>query len=118
MKKYTDYLRDQKEREAEERYRARYSNEYALVLTRLLKNKDFRFFLSDLFGFTKPFESSFDEKGNVSSFNAGKQQIGLKIFKDILAIDPEFFTIMMKEETARSDFKNNFLKEAINGDTK
>lgn len=118
MAKYTDYLKQQKIDAANKEYIDKYSNEMALALSRLLKNKDFRFFISDLIGYTNPFQSSFDEKGNVSSFKAGKQSVGLKVFNDIIAISPSSFIDLINEEQMRKKYKDSMLEEAINGDSK
>jgi hypothetical protein len=84
----------------------------------LLNDKDFRFYIADLLGFTNPFKTSFEEKGNVSSFNAGKQAVGLKIFNDIMAISPESFLKLMKEERARKENYDAMVKEVIDGNSK
>ena len=116
MGKYSDLRKEQQIKAANGRYEEAYSGEMALVLSRLLKNKDFRFYLSDLIGYTNPFQTSFDEKGNVSSFNAGKQSVGLRIFNDIISIDPEAFILLMKEEAFRKQAKEKMLEEALYGD--
>lgn len=113
------YLEAQKERlvkAANEKYEKLYSGEMALVLSRLLKNKDFRFYISDLLGFTNPFKSPFDEKGNVSAFNAGKQSVGLRLFNDIISVDPDSFMQLMKEEASRKVAKDAIIKETMDGD--
>lgn len=118
MGKYTDYLKDQKIKSVEDKYKKLYSGEFTLVLARLLQNKDFRFFLSDLFGFTNPFTSSFEEKGNLASYNSGKQAVGLKVFNDLMAVNPESFLQLMKEEQARKEIYDNMLREALDDDSK
>ena len=112
------YLEAQKERQikaANEKYEKLYAGEMTLVLSRLLKNKDFRFYISDLLGFTNPFKSPFDEKGNVSAFNAGKQSVGLRLFNDIISVDPDSFMQLMKEEALRKETKESIVKEAMDG---
>lgn len=118
MAKYTEWLKEQKIEKANELYKQQYSGALTLALSRLLKQKDFRFFLSDLIGYTKPFDSAFEEKGNLSSFNMGKQAVGLKIFNDMMAIDPDSFMTMMKEERARKEFYDNTIKEALDDNAK
>lgn len=118
MAKYTEWLKDKKIKEANEKYQKMYSGELTLALTRLLQQKDFRLFLADLIGYTNPFESAFEEKGNLSSFNMGKQAVGLKIFNDMMAIDPSSFMTMMKEERARKEFYDNTIKEALDDNAK
>lgn len=118
MAKYTEWLKDKKVEEANKKYQQLYSGELTLSLTRLLQQKDFRLFLSDLIGFTKPFNSAFEEKGNLSSYNLGKQAVGLKIFNDIMAVDPQAFMTMMKEEKARAEFRDKIVKEAMDDNSK
>ena len=118
MAKYTEWLKDKKIEEANKKYQDLYSGEMTLALTRLLQLKDFRLFLADLIGYTKPFDTAFEEKGNLSSFNMGKQAVGLKIFNDMMAVDPQSFMTMMKEEKARTEFKNKMLEEALDDNSK
>lgn len=118
MGKYTDYLKEQKIDAVNKKYQEAYSGELTLVLSRLLQNKDFRFFLSDLIGYTNPFQSAFEEKGNVAAFNSGKQSVGLKIFNDIMAVDPDAFLQLMKEEQARKKIHDSMMKEALDDNTK
>lgn len=115
MGKYLDAIKEKQRQAANSKYEKMYSGELTLVLSRLLKNKDFRFYLSDLIGYTNPFQTSFDEKGNVSSFNAGKQSVGLRIFNDIMAIDPDAFVQLMKEEAFRKQAKDKLLQEMTDG---
>lgn len=118
MGKYTDYLKEQKIDAVNKKYQQAYSGELTLVLSRLLQNKDFRFFISDLMGYTNPFQSSFEEKGNVSAFNSGKQAVGLKVFNDIMAVDPDAFLQLMKEEQARKRIHDKIMEEALNDNSK
>ena len=118
MAKYTEWLKDKKIEEATKKYQQMYSGELTLALARLLQQKDFRLFLSDLIGFTKPFDSAFEEKGNLSSFNMGKQAVGLKIFNDMMAVDPQSFMAMMKEEKARTEFRDKIIEEALDDNSK
>lgn len=118
MAKYTEWLKDKKIEEANKKYQQVYSGELTLALVRLLQQKDFRLFLSDLIGFTKPFDSAFEEKGNLSSFNMGKQAVGLKIFNDMMAVDPQSFMAMMKEEKARTEFRDKIIEEALDDNSK
>lgn len=118
MAKYTEWLKDKKIEEANKKYQKMYSGELTLALTRLLQQKDFRLFLSDLIGYTKPFDSAFEEKGNLSSFNMGKQAVGLKIFNDMMAVDPQAFMTMMKEEKIRTEFRDKVLEEALDDNSK
>lgn len=109
MAKYTDYRKAQKEAERQEAFAKEYSEQYRLALYNLLQQKDFRFFVSDLLGFSKTFSGVFDEKGNVASFNAGKQAVGLKIFNDIIAVSPNSFIQIQKEELDRAKRRENIL---------
>lgn len=68
------------------------------VLSNLLKSQEFRFYIAELLGFCKTFESAFNEKGNVAAYQNGMQAVGQKIFNDIMLIDPEAYLKMCKEE--------------------
>lgn len=116
MGKYLDAKKERQIQLADDKYKKIYSGELTLVLSRLLKDKDFRFYLSDLIGYTNPFQTSFDEKGNVSSFNAGKQSVGLRIFNDIMSVNPDAFIQLMKEEAFRKQAKDKLLQEMTDGD--
>lgn len=113
MGKYTDYLKEKQQEEAIQKYTDAYRSDMYRALSELLKLKAFRFYISDLIGYTKPFETPFDEKGNLASFNAGKQSVGLRIFNDIINIDPEYFVLMSKEEALRAKAKSDIIKEAL-----
>lgn len=113
MGKYTDYLKEKQQEEAVKKYNDAYYTDMYRALSELLKLKAFRFYISDILGYTKPFETPFDEKGNLASFNAGKQSVGLRIFNDILGVDPEYFVMMQKEEGLRAKAKADLIKEAL-----
>lgn len=113
MGRYTDYLKEKQMDEAIKKYRDSYASDMQIALSNLLKQKDFRFFLSDILGYTNTFKSPFDEKGNLASFNAGKQAVGLKIFNDIISIEPNYFIMLTKEEGVRAKQKENIIKEAL-----
>lgn len=68
------------------------------VLSNLLKSQEFRFYMAELLGFCKTFESAFNEKGNVAAYQNGMQAVGQKIFNDIMLISPEAYLLMCKEE--------------------
>lgn len=72
--------------------------EHNKALTELVKNKSFRLYMLELLGFCKTFENAFSEKGNVAAFNNGLQAAGQKIFNDIMAIDPETYIQMCKDQ--------------------
>lgn len=78
------------------------------ALTNLLKNKDFRFYMSELLGFCKTFENAFSEKGNVAAFNNGLQAAGQKIYNDIMMISPESYIKMCKEEEDILAIRKNY----------
>lgn len=78
------------------------------ALTNLLKNKDFRFYMSELLGFCKTFESAFSEKGNVAAYNNGMQAVGQKIFNDIMSVDRESYIQMCKEEEGILAIRNQY----------
>lgn len=73
-------------------------DKHTSALTNLLKNQEFRFYMSELLGFCKTFENAFSEKGNVAAYNNGLQAAGQKIFNDIMMISPESYITMCKEE--------------------
>lgn len=68
------------------------------VLFNLLKSQEFRFYMAELLGFCKTFESAFNEKGNVAAYQNGMQAVGQKIFNDIMLIDPSAYIKMCEEE--------------------
>lgn len=72
--------------------------EHNKALAKLLKDKDFRFYMSELLGYCKTFQNAFSEKGNVAAFNNGLQYAGQKIFNDIMLIDPNAYILMCEEE--------------------
>lgn len=72
--------------------------EHNKALAELVKNKSFRFYMAELLGFCKTFDNAFSEKGNVAAFNNGLQSAGQKIFNDIMAISPDTYIQMCKEE--------------------
>ena len=74
-------------------------SEHKKALNELVKNKSFRFYMSELLGFCKTFDNAFSEKGNVAAFNNGRQSVGQKIFNDIMMIGPETYIQMCKEES-------------------
>lgn len=80
------------------RYRSILQSMHDNSLRKLLKNKDFRFYMSELIGYCKTFENAFSEKGNVAAFNNGLQAAGQKIYNDIMLISPESYIKMCKEE--------------------
>lgn len=81
------------------------------ALSKLLQDKDFRFYMSELLGYCKTFENAFNEKGNVAAFNNGLQSAGQKIYEDIMLISPEAIITMCKEEqeilALRNQLKDN-----------
>ena len=81
------------------------------ALAKLLKDKSFRFYMSELIGYCKTFENAFSEKGNVAAFNNGLQAAGQKIYNDIMLISPNAFIKMCKEEeeilALRNQLKDN-----------
>lgn len=109
MGKYTDYRKAQELVEKQEMFAKEYQGKYELALYNLLQQEDFRFFIADLLGFSKTFTGVFDEKGNVASYNAGKQAVGLKIFNDIMSVSPNSFIQIQKEELARAKRRENIL---------
>lgn len=90
-----------------EKFKSYLEEEHRRVLSSLIKNKDFRFYMAELLGFCKTFESAFNEKGNVAAFQNGKQAVGQKIFNDIMLIDPDAYVKMCKEEQQILSLKNN-----------
>jgi len=80
------------------RYRSILESMHDNALRKLLKNKDFRFYMSELIGYCKTFENAFSEKGNVAAYNNGLQAAGQKIYNDIMLISPESYIKMCKEE--------------------
>lgn len=109
MAKYTDYRKAQEEAKKQELFEKDYKDRYALALQNLLKQEEFRFFISDILGYAKTFSGVFDEKGNVASYNSGRQSVGLKIFNDILSVSPNAFIQIQKEEQERAKRKENIL---------
>lgn len=89
---------EDKEKKSLRKFKQMLDQRHTHALTNLLKNKDFRFYMSELLGFCKTFENAFDEKGNVAAFNNGKQFIGQKIFNDIMLVNPNSYITMCKEE--------------------
>jgi len=80
--------------------------EHNKALLELTKLKSFRFYMAELIGFCGTFESAFDEKGNKAAFKNGKQEVGQKIFKDIMAVSPETYLQLCKEEGERVALKD------------
>lgn len=72
--------------------------EHSKALNELVKSKSFRFYMAELLGYCKTFKNAFSEKGNVAAYNNGLQAAGQKIFEDIMAISPETYIQMCKEE--------------------
>lgn len=87
-------------------------NEHNKALAELVKNKAFRFYMSEILGFCKTFQNAFDEKGNVAAFNNGRQSVGQKIFEDIMTIGPETYVQMCKEEAELVALKDVMDKKA------
>lgn len=115
--KYNDYRKSLEKEQKISEFNKQYKDKYDLALFNLLKLEDFRFFISDLLGYSKTFSESFDEKGNIASYNSGRQSVGMKIFKDIMYVSPNSFIDIQKEERERSVQKEKIL-ENINGTTK
>lgn len=118
MGKYTDYLKEKQIDNALKKYNDEHFSQMYIALSNLLKQKDFRLYISDIIGYSKPFETPFDEKGNLASFNAGKQSVGLRIFNDIMNVNPEYFVMLTKEESVRAKQKETFIKEAMKNASK
>lgn len=72
--------------------------EHNKALAELVKLRSFRFYMAELLGYCKTFKNAFSEKGNVAAYNNGLQAAGQKIFEDIMAISPETYIQMCKEE--------------------
>lgn len=93
------------------KFKAIISSMHDRALAKLLKDKDFRFYMSELLGYCKTFENAFNEKGNVAAFNNGLQSAGQKIYEDIMLISPEAIITMCKEEqeilALRNQLKDN-----------
>jgi hypothetical protein len=81
-----------------EQFRELLRAEHTKALKELVKLKSFRFYMAELLGFCKTFDNAFSEKGNVAAFNNGLQSAGQKIFNDIMAISPDTYIQMCKEE--------------------
>ena len=109
MTKYTDYRKVQQEAEKQEAFAKEYTGQYRMALQSLLQLKEFRFFIADILGFAKTFSGVFDEKGNVASYNSGRQSVGLKIFNDIMSVSPNSFIQIQKEEQDRAKRRENIL---------
>lgn len=109
MAKYTEYRKAQEIAAKQEAFEKDYQSRYALALQNLLKQEEFRFFIADILGYAKTFSGVFDEKGNVASYNSGRQSVGLKIFNDILSVSPNSFIQIQKEEQERTKRKENML---------
>ena len=75
---------NEKTRMAQNKFLGILSHKHDTALEGLLKNKDFRFYMSELLGFCKTFENAFSEKGNVAAYQNGMQAVGQKIFNDIM----------------------------------
>lgn len=88
----------EEKRAKREKFKAILEAKHDAALKNLLKNQDFRFYMSELIGFCKTFENAFNEKGNVAAFQNGLQAAGQKIFDDIMLISPEAFIKMRQEE--------------------
>lgn len=80
------------------KFQAYLESKHNAALSNLLKNQDFRFYMSEVLGFCKTFENAFNEKGNVAAYNNGLQAAGQKIYNDIMMINPEAYITMCKEE--------------------
>lgn len=85
--------------------------EHDKALQELVKNKAFRFYMSELLGYCKTFDNAFSEKGNVAAYNNGRQAVGQKIFNDITSINPEIYVQMCKEEAEYFKMKETFDKK-------
>ena len=92
-----------------EAWRKKYISDRQAALGRLLKLRDFRFYISDVLGFSGTFENTFDEKGNVSAFNTGKHAVGIKIFNEIMLEDPSAYITMLNEEKRAIEEKESFI---------
>lgn len=89
---------NEKARSAQKKFLGLLSHKHDTALEGLLKNKDFRFYMSELLGFCKTFENAFSEKGNVAAYQNGMQAVGQKIFNDIMLINPQAYITMCAEE--------------------
>ena len=98
---------ENKEKIKSERFKTYLEDEHRRVLSSLIKNKDFRFYMAELLGFCKTFENAFNEKGNVAAFQNGKQAVGQKIFNDIMLTAPEYYVKMCQEEQEILAMRNN-----------
>lgn len=85
--------------------------EHSKALAELVKNKSFRFYMAELLGFCKTFDNAFSEKGNVAAYNNGLQAAGQKIFNDIMAVNPETYIQMCKEEAELMAMQDQFVKK-------
>ena len=90
---------NEKARSAQKKFLGLLSHKHDAALESLLKNKDFRFYMSELLGFCKTFENGFSEKGNVAAYQNGMQAVGQKIFNDIMLINPQAYITMCAEES-------------------
>lgn len=90
--------KQEESKRAQTRFLGLLAQKHDTALANLLKNKDFRFYMSELLGFCKTFENAFSEKGNVAAYQNGMQAVGQKIFNDIMLIEPEAYLLMCKEE--------------------
>lgn len=95
----TDAFEKEKEaNKAQNRFLGLLAKKHDCALGNLLKNADFRFYMSELIGYCKTFENAFNEKGNVAAYQNGMQAVGQKIFNDIMLIDPQAYIVMCLEE--------------------
>lgn len=85
--------------------------EHQKALNELVKSKSFRFYMAELLGYCKTFDNAFSEKGNVAAFNNGLQSAGQKIFNDIMAISPDTYIQMCKEEAELIAMQNQINKK-------
>lgn len=90
----------------ENKFRQMLEGEHNKALAELVKNKAFRFYMSEMLGYCKTFSNAFSEKGNVAAYNNGLQAAGQKIFNDIMAISPETYITMCKEEAELLSMRN------------
>ena len=89
-----------------DKFRDMLQAEHAKALNELVRSKSFRFYMAELLGFCKTFDNAFSEKGNVAAFNNGLQSAGQKIFNDIMAISPDTYIQMCKEEAELLSMQN------------
>lgn len=95
-----------------DQFRDMLQSEHQKALNELVKSKSFRFYMAELLGYCKTFDNAFSEKGNVAAFNNGLQSAGQKIFNDIMAISPDTYILMCKEEAQLLAMQNQLAPKA------